>query len=43
MRYVILIVSVAFFVIWDGLYNNGSYLDFFIGELIRLMRMAGLY
>ncbi|WP_315920144.1 hypothetical protein [Mesorhizobium sp. SP-1A] len=27
MRYVIVIVGIAFFLIWDGLYNQGRYLD----------------
>lgn len=27
MRYVIVIVALAFFLIWDGLYNQGRYLD----------------
>jgi hypothetical protein len=27
MRYVIIIVSIAAFIIWDGLYNEGRYLD----------------
>ena len=29
MRYVIVIVSLALLVIWDGLYNDGQYLGFF--------------
>ncbi|WP_258051835.1 hypothetical protein [Mesorhizobium sp. INR15] len=27
MRYVIVISAIAFFLIWDGLYNQGRYLD----------------
>lgn len=27
MRYVIIIASIAAFIIWDGLYNEGRYLD----------------
>jgi hypothetical protein len=27
MRYVVVIAAVAFFLIWDGLYNQGRYLD----------------
>ncbi|MHA6644582.1 hypothetical protein [Mesorhizobium sp. A623] len=27
MRYVIIIASIAAFIIWDGLYNGGRYLD----------------
>lgn len=27
MRLVILIAAIAFFLIWDGLYNHGRYMD----------------
>ncbi|MFD9896888.1 hypothetical protein ACHMW4_02155 [Mesorhizobium sp. UC22_110] len=27
MRLVIVIAAIAFFLIWDGLYNQGRYLD----------------
>ncbi|CAM5645649.1 hypothetical protein MAUB1S_11152 [Mycolicibacterium aubagnense] len=27
MRLVIVIAAIAFFLIWDGLYNHGRYLD----------------
>lgn len=27
MRYVAVIAAVAFFLIWDGIYNQGRYLD----------------
>lgn len=27
MRYVIVIAAIAAFIIWDGLYNSGRYLD----------------
>lgn len=27
MRYVIIIAALMFFFIWDGMYNNGRYLD----------------
>lgn len=42
MRYVIAIVAVAFFVIWDGLYNRGMYLDQFFQSIVYLMRSIGL-
>ena len=42
MRYVIGVLTVAFFVIWDGLYNDGLYIDSFIGELLGLTRMIGI-
>lgn len=38
MRYVIVIAAIAFFLIWDGLYNQGLYLDY----IIRLVHV-GLY
>lgn len=42
MRYVIVIVAIAFFVIWDGLYNRGDYLDAFIRLIAGLLRSIGL-
>jgi hypothetical protein len=42
MRYVIVIVAIAFFLIWDGIYNQGIYLDHFFRLLNGLMRSAGL-
>jgi hypothetical protein len=33
MRYVIVIAAIAFFVIWDGLYNEGRYLDYSVREM----------
>ena len=42
MRYVILIVGAAFFLIWDGLYNNGTYLDALVRGVAGLMRSIGL-
>ncbi len=42
MRYVIAIVTIAFFIIWDGLYNRGIYLDQFFRSLVGLMRSVGL-
>ncbi len=38
MRYVIVIVSIAFFLIWDGLYNEGRYLDTTVREVSRVVR-----
>ena len=32
MRYVIVIAAIAFFLIWDGLYNQGRYLDTSVRE-----------
>lgn len=42
MRYVIVIVAIAFFIIWDGLYNQGVYLDQFIKMIVQLLSMVGL-
>jgi hypothetical protein len=38
MRYVIVIVAIAFFLIWDGLYNQGRYLDTTVREMSRIVR-----
>jgi hypothetical protein len=38
MRYVIVIVAIAFFLIWDGLYNQGRYLDTTVREMSRVVR-----
>jgi hypothetical protein len=38
MRYVIVIVAIAFFLIWDGLYNHGRYLDTTVREMSRVVR-----
>jgi len=38
MRYVIVIVAIAFFLIWDGLYHHGEYLDAAVREMSRIVR-----
>lgn len=38
MRYVIVIAAIAFFLIWDGLYNQGRYLDVTVRELSHVVR-----
>jgi hypothetical protein len=38
MRYVIVICAVTFFLIWDGLYNQGRYLDTTVREITRIVR-----
>ncbi|MCT2578503.1 MULTISPECIES: hypothetical protein [unclassified Mesorhizobium] len=38
MRYVIVIVAITFFLIWDGLYNQGQYLDATVREMSRIVR-----
>ncbi|ESZ24939.1 MULTISPECIES: hypothetical protein [unclassified Mesorhizobium] len=40
MRYVIVIAAIAFFLIWDGMYNQGRYLDTTVRELSRIVRYA---
>jgi hypothetical protein len=37
MRYVIAISAVTFFLIWDGLYNEGRYLDYTIKQVSHLV------
>lgn len=39
MRYVIVVVAVAIFIIWDLLKNNGQYIDMAVRELSRLVSM----
>lgn len=38
MRYVIVIAAIAFFLIWDGLYNQGRYLDVAVREVSHAVR-----
>ncbi|CAN7606355.1 hypothetical protein [Mesorhizobium amorphae] len=38
MRYVIVIIAFTFFLIWDGLYNQGAYLDYTVREMSRIVR-----
>lgn len=38
MRYVIVIAAIAFFLIWDGLYNQGRYLDVTVREISHVVR-----
>jgi hypothetical protein len=42
MRYVIVIVSLAFFIIWDGLYNHSEYLGQFLRVVQHGFHMIGL-
>lgn len=42
MRYVIVIAAIAFFLIWDGLYNQGVYLDHFVRFVTGLLHAVGL-
>ena len=38
MRYVIVICAVTFFLLWDGFYNQGRYLDTTVREMSRIVR-----
>jgi hypothetical protein len=38
MRYVIVIAAVAFLLIWDGLYNQGRYLDTTVRDVTHVVR-----
>jgi hypothetical protein len=38
MRYVIVICAITFFLLWDGLYNQGRYLDTTVREMSRIVR-----
>ncbi|WP_263482133.1 hypothetical protein [Mesorhizobium sp. ES1-1] len=38
MRYVIIISALAFFLIWDGLYNQGRYLDTTVRQVSHVVR-----
>jgi hypothetical protein len=38
MRYVIVIAAVTFFLIWDGLYNQGRYLDTAVRGVTHVVR-----
>lgn len=38
MRYVIIISALAFFLIWDGLYNQGRYLDTTVRQVSHAVR-----
>lgn len=42
MRYVIVISAIAAFLIWDGLKNEGRYLDKGMREFIHLTHKVGL-
>ncbi|WP_269929864.1 hypothetical protein [Aminobacter sp. HY435] len=40
MRYVIVIMSITFFLIWDGMYNGGKVLSSSVREAHRVVRMV---
>ena len=42
VRYVIAVCIVTGFLIWDGAYNNGHYLDMLVRELRNLARLVGI-
>ena len=39
MRYVIVIMTITFFLIWDGMYNSGKALNSTVREAHRIVRM----
>ena len=41
MRYVIVIVAIAFLIIWDGLYNHSHYTEQGVRMLTHAFRWAG--
>lgn len=41
MRYVIAVCVVTGFLVWDGVYNNGHYLDMIVRELRHLASLVG--
>jgi len=42
MRYTIVIVGLMLFFIWDGMYNNGIYLDHSVRLVRSLLAAVGL-
>jgi len=40
MRYVIVIVIIACFLIWDGLYNGGRYINMGVKGMNDVVRMV---
>lgn len=42
MRYTIVIAAIMIFLIWDGLYNNGQYLDHAVRVLRGLLASVGV-
>ncbi|WP_263495447.1 MULTISPECIES: hypothetical protein [unclassified Mesorhizobium] len=38
MRYVIVIAAIAFFLIWDGMYREGRYLDATVRGVSHVVR-----
>lgn len=41
VRYVIAVCIVTGFLVWDGVYNNGHYLDMMVRELRHLASLVG--
>ena len=42
MRYVIIVVVITGFLIWDGFRNDGHYLAEVVGTLRHLFRLIGI-
>lgn len=41
MRYVIVIASITFFILWEVLYDDWQVTEAFVAEITRLWRMTG--
>lgn len=41
MRYVIAVVALALLIIWDGLYNEGRFVDRTVREVKRITALVG--
>lgn len=41
MRYVVIAASTMFFFLWDGLFNDGRYLDWTLRSIVRFFAMFG--
>jgi len=42
MRYVIIVVAITFYILYEQLYNDWNTTDAVVAEVSRLLRMAGL-
>jgi len=42
MRYTIVIAGLMVFLIWDGMFNSGNYLDYTVRLLRSLLASVGL-
>lgn len=42
MRYALLFIGIMMFLIWDGMYNGGRYLDVGVRQLVALRAWVGI-